>query len=210
MLKLKRERYMLNNTITLYTYSTWRVFAILAVTFLFSACSTAPENSASNLSSVSNKSYVEAIAAMKAGKTNKAQTLLQELLTQQPNFSKAHLNLGIVFIKKNLLDDAEKSLQSAIKLEPNNIYAFNQLGFLYRKKGEFSKAKESYETAIEINSGYAYAHLNLGILYDLYLYDLENAITQYKIYMELSKEDKKVAKWIFDLERRHKKALGKR
>lgn len=217
MLKQKRESYMLNNIINSYILNNFsvakKVIIFILVTLLFSACSTTPEDSANNTGtpgSISNETYVKAIAAMKSGNTKKAQALLQKTITQQPDFSKAHLNLGIIFIKKNLLDDAEKSLQLAIKFEPNNIYAFNQLGFLYRTKGEFSKAKESYEKAIDINSDYAYAHLNLGILYDLYLYDIENAITQYKIYLTLSKKDKKVAKWIFDLERRHKKSLSKK
>ncbi|MDH5370651.1 MAG: tetratricopeptide repeat protein, partial [Gammaproteobacteria bacterium] len=101
---------------------------------------------------------------------------------------------------------AETSFQKALKVNPKNIYALNQLGFIYRKKGEFYKAKESYEKAIDINNGYAYAHLNLGILYDLYLYDLEHALKQYKIYNKLTKDkNSQVKKWIFDLERRLKK-----
>ena len=119
--------------------------------------------------------------------------------------------LSNIFIKNKSFDEAENALNRALTINPNNIYALNQLGFLYRKQGEFSKAKVSYEKAIDINSDYAYAHLNLGILYDLYLYDLEGAIEQYKIYNKLSKEeDKQVGKWIFDLERRHKKSLSQK
>ena len=214
MLKQKRESYMLNNTINSYLLNGFsvakKVLVIILVTLLFSACSTTSEDSASNPGPISNKIYAKAISAMKSGNPKSAQILLQKVIKQQPNHANAHLNLGIIFIKKNLLDDAEKSLQLAIKMEPNNIYAFNQLGFLYRTKGEFSKAKGSYDKAIDINSDYAYAHLNLGILYDLYLYDLKNAIKQYKIYLDLSKEDKKVAKWIFDLERRYKKSLSQK
>lgn len=100
----------------------------------------------------------------------------------------------------------KNSFNRALEINPNNIYALNQLGFLYRRQGDFSRAKASYEKAIVINSDYAYAHLNLGILYDLYLYDLEKAIEQYQIYKELSKDDEKqIEKWIFELERRHKK-----
>lgn len=216
MPKQKRESLMLNNLMSTHSLmslsSAWKL-SLLIITLLTSACSVTQEaanTSNSNLTPASNEAYAEAISAMKSGDDKNAQILLQKVIRQQPNFSNAHINLGILFLKKNLLKKAEEHLLQAIKIAPNNIYALNQLGFLYRSKGEFSKAKESYEKAIDINSDYAYAHLNLGILYDLYLYDLENAIEQYKIYLDLSKDDKQVKKWIFELERRQKKPLAQK
>lgn len=183
----------------------------LFLTLQLAACSVTQEGASSSASSVNNLAYVEAVAAMKAGKTDEVRSLFLEIINQQPKLANAHVNMGIIFIKNKSFDEAENAFSRALKINPNNIYALNQLGFLYRKQGDFTKAKASYEKAIDINSDYAYAHLNLGILYDLYLYDLERAIEQYKIYNELSKEeDKQVGKWIFDLERRHKKSLSQK
>jgi len=186
-----------------------RSLPALFLTLQLAACSVTPEDTSSSASPVNNPAYMKAVAAMKAGEINEAQSLFLEIINQQPMLENAHVNVGIIFIKNKSFDEAENAFNRALTINPNNIYALNQLGFLYRKQGEFSKAKASYEKAIDINSDYAYAHLNLGILYDLYLYDLESAIEQYKIYNELSKEeDKQVGKWIFDLERRHKKSLS--
>jgi len=188
-----------------------RPLLALFLTLQLAACSVTQEDTSSSGSSVKNQAYMKAVAAMKSGDMDEARSLFLEVINQQPGLANAHVNMGIMFIKNKSFDEAENAFNRALKLNPNNIYALNQLGFLYRKQGAFSKAKSSYEKAIDINSDYAYAHLNLGILYDLYLYDLESAIEQYKIYNELSKEkDKQVGKWIFDLERRHKKSLSRK
>ncbi|GMR16036.1 MAG: hypothetical protein BMS9Abin31_0337 [Gammaproteobacteria bacterium] len=189
--------------------------SVLAVLFslLLSSCSVTPdggqEKTDNNLTPASTEALSEAVSAMKSGDMKNAQSLLLSLINQQPNIANAHVNLGIVFIKNKSFDEAENSFNRALEINPNNIYALNQLGFLYRRQGDFPRAKASYEKAIDINSDYAFAHLNLGILYDLYLYDLEKAIEQYQIYKELSKDDEKqIEKWIFELERRHKKSLA--
>lgn len=158
-----------------------------------------------------SKTYLSAISAMKSGNLDEARDLLLEVINKQPRFANAHVNIGIIFSKNESYAEAENAFNRALIINPKNIYALNQLGFLYRKQGQFSKAKTSYKRAININPDYAYAHLNLGILYDIYLYDLEKAIEQYKIYNELSlKKDKLVEKWIFDLERRHNKSISKK
>lgn len=189
-------------------------YILLTSSFILqlTACSVVPETESSIASNTTrSETYISAVAAMKSGKIRQARDLFVEAINIQPNLSDAYVNLGIIFIKNNSFDEAENSFNQALTINPNNIYALNQIGFLYRQQGEFSKAKASYLKAIDINSNYAYAHLNLGILYDLYLYDLESAIEQYKIYNELSKEkDTLVEKWIFDLERRHNKSVTKK
>ena len=83
--------------------------------------------------------------------------------------------------------------------------AYNHLGILQRRKGQFEEALMAYQRAIEIDVKYARAHLNLGILFDLYLQDLEKALAQYRVYQTLTDEqDKQVAGWIVDIERRLK------
>ena len=206
MLKLKKENGMLNKIIR---------GSLVSVLFLqLIACTVTPDGEGIHTNSkdiVKSEAYLSAIAAMKTGNLDEARDLFLDVIKKQPNLANAHVNIGIIFIEKELLAEAENAFNRALVIDPKNVYALNQLGFLYRQQGNFSKAKESYEKAIALDSNYAYAHLNLGILYDIYMYDLENAIKHYKIYNELSTEkDKQVEKWIFDLERRHNKAITKK
>lgn len=175
------------------------------------ACSVTQDslNTSADNNTTKSKTYLAAISAMKSGDLDNARDLFLEVINKQPGLASAHVNIGIIFSKNESYEEAENAFNRALTISPNNIYALNQLGFLYRKQGKFLKAKASYEKAIDINPDYIYAHLNLGILYDIYLYDLERAIKQYKIYNELSTEkDKLVEKWIFDLERRHNKSIS--
>lgn len=187
------------------------LFNIVLALFFISACSVTQqgtEQKTDSKSPVHSAAYKNALFAMKSSDLKKAQSLLQEVINQQPNFSNAHVNLGIVFLRNKSLNEAENSFLHALRINPQNIFALNQLGILHRQQGNFAAAKTSYKKAIDINSNYANAHLNLGILYDLYFYDFPNAIKHYKSYQALTKNtNKQVEKWIIDLERRHKKSL---
>ena len=187
------------------------LFAIVLTLLFISACSVTQQGAVQEDDSkapVHSTTYKNALSAMKNAELKQAQSLLQDVINQQPKFSNAHVNLGIVFLRNNSLSEAENSFNHALRINPKNIFALNQLGILHRQQGDFSSAKSSYKKAIDINSDYANAHLNLGILYDLYLYDFPNAIEQYKSYQALTKDtNKQVEKWIVDLERRHKKSL---
>jgi tetratricopeptide (TPR) repeat protein len=100
-------------------------------------------------------------------------------------------------------DEDEKALVKATEQVPPNIEAYNQLGIHYRNNGRFDNARNAYEKALVINPNYLSAHLNLGILYDLYLRDVGKALEQYRLYKNLlPTEDKQVAMWIADLEKR--------
>jgi len=201
MRKKKREKIMLSKQ------SPILHLIIVFTALLFSACSVTQQGTdnttKAGLKKEYSATYADALSSMKNGESKQAQKLLQQVINQQPDFSNAHVNLGIVFFKNNSLNEAENSFHHALRTNPENIYALNQLGILYRKQGKFSAAKSSYEKAIDINSDYALAYLNLGILYDLYLYDFPNAIKHYNKYQGLTEnKDKQVEKWIIDLERR--------
>ena len=187
------------------------LFAIILSLLFISACTVTQqgtEKKSDSKNPVHSEEYKSALSAMKNSELKKARGLLQDVINQRPNFSNAHVNLGIDFLKSNSLSEAENAFNHALRINPKNVFALNQLGILHRQQGDFSAAKSSYKKAIDINSDYANAHLNLGILYDLYLYDLPNAIEHYKNYQSLTKDkNKQVEKWIVDLERRHKKSL---
>jgi tetratricopeptide (TPR) repeat protein len=149
--------------------------------------------------------YIEAIDSLKRGDTEQAIELLVQVSTDAPDKPYIFTNLGLAYFKLQKMDLAEQAFQEAISYNKQDAVAYNHLGILLRQKGQFEEARKYYQRAIAIDSDYAYAHLNLGILFDIYLQDLKMALQQYQKYQALTgAEDKQVAGWITDIQRRLK------
>lgn len=157
------------------------------------------------LSPQAKNDFDRALVAIQKDDNKLAEGLLKKIVKDYPAFLSASVNLGILYYKSGQIPQAEGILKSVVKADSTNIVAYNYLGIVYRQQGKFKEAESAYKSALKIDPGYANAYLNLGILYDLYLQELDMALTSYNTYLKLSGEDKEVAKWIFDLKGRLKK-----
>ncbi len=191
-----------------------RIIHIILLMTVLSACTsthttTSTKQSLSVLSPPQKHLYQQAITAMQEGKLLQARKLLQQLITQHDTLANLHLNMGIILLRQKSETEAENAFLRAAQLDPAAPHAHNQLGVLYRTQGKFKQAEKHYLTAIDIDGSYAYAHLNLGILYDLYMYQLEQALQHYQLYLKTgNKNDKQVEKWIIEIQRRLKSKKG--
>jgi tetratricopeptide (TPR) repeat protein len=130
---------------------------------------------------------------------------LEKLSRQAPALEHIFTNLGIAYFNQEKYLKAQTAFERAISLNKDDAIAYNHLGILARIRGEFEKSRQHYEQAISIDNEYAVAHLNLGILFDIYIQDIEQALTHYQKYQALTNnENKTVAGWIVDIERRIK------
>ena len=68
--------------------------------------------------------------------------------------------------------------------------------------GRFAQARDSYESALAIYPGFHFARRNLAVLCDIYLADLDCALTHYLAYMETVPEDDEATMWIADIRNR--------
>ncbi len=156
---------------------------------------------------VDQQNYEAGLDALKAGDTDFAIELLEQVSTSTPEKDHVFTNLGLAYFKQENYDKAELAFQKAIRLNPDDAIAYNHLGIVKRLQGEFDAARLTYQKAIQIDNEYAGAYLNLGILYDIYLQDLELALQQYEKYQELTGgENQSVDKWIVDVQRQLKNA----
>lgn len=81
--------------------------------------------------------------------------VLKDLLSLQPQNSRARSTLGRVLSKKGDLASAEKELQKAVKMQPFDSSLQFHLGSLYLKKNDIEKAKLSLKEAIRLDDAVA-------------------------------------------------------
>jgi tetratricopeptide (TPR) repeat protein len=149
------------------------------------------------------RSFDEALRALRAGRTDDAERGFKALAQSNPELGGPHANLGLMHRNAGKLPESAAALERAVKASPDQPLYFNQLGISYRHLGQFAKARAAYERAIDLDPNYAAAQLNLGILFDLYLRDSAKALEAYERYMALSGgKDTTVAKWVVDLKNR--------
>lgn len=149
------------------------------------------------------KLYDQVKGLQKENKIDEAIALLEASKSAHPESSGPSYRLARLYLKKGDYEKALDASETAISINQSNYYAINLKGVILREQGKFQEAKGAYTKALEVYPDYANAHLNLAILSDIYLYDLNSALTHYETYMLLtSEQDKKVSGWLIDLKRR--------
>lgn len=146
--------------------------------------------------------YYEALNYLNEGQLERGIVILEEVAETAPLVTAPRIDLGMAHHRYGDLEAAESNLLKALELNANHPVAHNELGIVYRKTGRFSEAKQHYEAAIAVYPGYHHARRNLAILCDLYLGDLNCALSQYEAYMATVPADEEASMWIADLRNR--------
>lgn len=149
--------------------------------------------------------FEKAMKLLKAGEYEKGTDLMQNVAQRSPGQTAPYINLAMAYEKMGKLPAAEESIKKALELSPEHPVANTVYGLLYRKTGRFAEARQVYERALKQYPDFLAARKNLGILCDIYLRDLECALTQYHVYSTAMPDDKTVRVWIADLEQRRAK-----
>lgn len=139
---------------------------------------------------------------LKAGEYEKGADLLQQVTQRAPGHTAPYINLAIVYQRMGRLPAAEESIKKALALDPEHPVANTEYGLICRKTGKFAEARKAYEQVLARHPGFLPARKNLGILCDVYLRDLECALSHYRIYSAAVPDDKDVQIWIADVEKR--------
>jgi tetratricopeptide (TPR) repeat protein len=89
----------------------------------------------------------------------------KEVTRLDPLRAGAHINLGAVYNRMDMLDEAIPVLRRGIQLDHTRAEGYYNLGVVYRRKGQPELAIQAYREAVRINPRMADAHYNLGNLY---------------------------------------------
>ena len=149
-----------------------------------------------------SEKFSQAVKFINKKEYNAAIELLVEVTDKTNKHSAPYINLAIAYSEIGKVQEAEKILFKAIKINPRHPVTNNELGLLYRKTGRFSDAKKTYEKIIQKYPQFLPARKNLGILCDLFLGDLDCAISHYEAFLKVQPNDKEVKIWLVDLKRR--------
>ncbi len=122
--------------------------------------------------------YDRALELLARGASAEGIGLLETVAAAAPGLSAPRISLGIAYHRLGDLEAAEQHLLQALAINPDHPIALNELGIVYRKTARFSEARRQYEAALAVYPGYHYARRNLAVLCDLYLADLECALSR--------------------------------
>ncbi|GAB4358444.1 MAG: hypothetical protein Kow006_26890 [Gammaproteobacteria bacterium] len=149
------------------------------------------------------EAFQAALRRMESGQLEEAVKGFQRLTLTHPQYRGPWLNLGIALSRKGETEAAMKLFRDITGQHPDWAVAHHELAILQRRAGQFIEARRSYEAAIAAQPDFALAYRNLGLLCDLYLHDINCALSKYEKYQTLlGSEDKEVTLWIADLKRR--------
>jgi protein O-mannosyl-transferase len=82
-----------------------------------------------------------------------------------PQFSDAHLQLGVAYYHLQEYEKALKSYLKAYKLNSTNPTTNNNIGTIYFQRTEYMEALKYFLAAIKLNPSYAEAYANAGSIY---------------------------------------------
>ena len=99
------------------------------------------------------------------GQLDKAVNSYKDAVTINPQYSKAHYNLGGALHEMGALDDSVRSYLKSLSIDPDYAEAHNNLGNVYRQQNLLDKAVNSYISAISINPDYVEAHYSIGLVF---------------------------------------------
>lgn len=185
-------------------------YIFAAILCLLSSCQTSekPVKQAHHTTSIElnaseQKSYQDALEAIKAGRSDSAISALTKITSNHPDHLGAWINLANSYLIAKKINDAENALAHVQTMKPAIAEALNLEGLIDVEKGEYNKAEKSYLGAIQLKENYAFAHYNLALLYDVYYQTPDQALPHYERYLELSGDtDKNTKNWIAELKQK--------
>lgn len=107
--------------------------------------------------------YDLALALHQQAKYGEEQQALMRAIQVNPNFAPAHNQLGILDLRRDLVEKAGREFKTAILLNPQYAKAQNNLGVVDSRRGETKQAELLFRQATENSPKFVAAWVNLGL-----------------------------------------------
>lgn len=106
----------------------------------------------------------EAQDKIREGDYDGAISMLQDVLTGDPQDSNALYLIGMSYSKKQMYTEAIDALSQVIQLVPNFPPAYFELAVCYQDQGDLDKALEQYQKTLELDPNNPDAAYNAGLI----------------------------------------------
>ena len=126
------------------------------------------------------------VIALRAGKYDIAEDLIDRAICRNPNSPAYHNNLGIALKNQQKIAAAIASYQKALQLHPDYAKAYVGLGDAYRTEGNTGQAVSCYRKSLDLEPAHE-PYNNLGVLF-AEQGDVNEAIHCYRRALELRPE----------------------
>lgn len=167
------------------------------------ATETAKPREVAPLTPAQNQLLSEAHSASKEERWEEASARLRQLIEERPEVAVTYSRLGWVVQQRGDTEAAMALYRKAIDRDPGDAMTVNNLALLLMQDEQFESAARLLREGLRYSPDVPELHYNLGVVSELYLLDLKTALRHYRRYRDLTGgEDKVVAGWIADLERR--------
>jgi len=109
------------------------------------------------------EAYKHSVELSKRGKTQEAIEELKRAIAIYPEYVHAYNDLGVAYIRLDLIDDAIRALERSISLDPKALNPRLNLGIANVRRRDYEKAEQPLRQALAIDETVPLVHLYLGI-----------------------------------------------
>ncbi len=130
--------------------------------------------------------FLQAVQAEEQGRKAAAMDLYADILSIDPAYTAALINLGTLNYHQKQFDVAEDLYRRATQADSTYVLAFFDLGNVLDELLRPDESISAYRRAIELAPGYADAHYNLALAYERKA-ERRRALAHWQIYVRLDK-----------------------
>ena len=112
----------------------------------------------------SEAQFNSALQAIQKGQFNHAITLLQSIVSREPQHADAHHYLGLALLQTGNQNQGTKSIKHSIKIQPHDPTFLSNYGLILLEQGNIAEAESFFRQALSLDSSHILSKYNLAIL----------------------------------------------
>ncbi len=128
--------------------------------------------------------FLKAYDAYENGDLRQAEKFYNEVIKRDSNDTKAHNNLGVIYLDQNKVDEAVAEFKQAINLDSQDALSLYNLGRVYLAQGKLDDAQTQFQYSLLLDPQRSWSHWMLSLAYDE-AGKYEQAIAECRLAIEL-------------------------